>query len=403
MVTLNKRGQAAGAAVFLAVVAGLLIGFIILIPPAERAELLGEDIDVIDNSDSSSSDDEIEEAVPEANLLTVSPGRIDYLSQKEIEHPLPVVNIYTKTESKILAQKNVAYAKNGAFSNEQGVFKFNVPDLDNTQDFLLNFKVNEIKGDLTVDLNGESVYKSAVTSGESLTVSFPENLIQEENELIFSASSIGVAFWATNEVNLEGLKVVADVTSVEAQSSKNIFLVSEVEKKNLEKVVLRFQPECQYTEVGKLEILINGKEIYSAVPDCELAMIPIEFSSDMVFQGENEIIFRTNSGTYILSHVTIESELKELEYPTYYFDVSYEQYEDVMSEKRRIRLEMEFVDVVTSKYGEVVFNGHTKHFDTKEVDYVIDLSDDLVQGTNALKVKPKKTLDMREIKIDLVK
>jgi hypothetical protein len=401
MAITNKRGQgAAGAAVLLVIIAGLLIGFVILLPPSERAELLDEDYGV---DEPTTTDTDLDDAVIEKNLLTVSPGRIDFLGHKEVEHPLPNVNIYTRTESKVIDEKNIVYAKKGAFSGEASKFKFIVPDLKNSENFLLSFKVKEVKGEVVITLNGEELFKSEVQDGDSLIVNIPPNLVQEENEMLFSASSIGVAFWATNVIDLENIQVVADVTSVEAQSSKNIFLVSDTEKRNLEKVILKFKPDCQFTEVGKLQVLINGNELYFAVPDCELTLIPIEFSPELVYQGENEIVFRTNEGTYILSHVLIESKLKEVEYPTYYFELSYEQYQNVINDRLRLRLEMSFVDVVTSKFGELVFNGHVKGFDTKEVSFAMDLSDDLVQGNNALKVKPKKTLDVREIKIDLVK
>jgi len=132
-------------------------------------------------------------------------------------------------------------------------------------------------------------------------------------------------------------------------------------------------------------------------------MVPIEFSSNIVFQGENELIFRTDRGNYILSHVVVESKLKELEYPTYYFDLTNEQFEDVDTGDLRVRLKIDFVDVVVSKYGDVVFNGHVKHFDTKEVSYIIDLSDDALKGSNSLKVRPKKTLEARELRVDLIK
>ncbi len=399
MAITNKRGQAAaGAAVLLVIIAGLLVGFVILLPPGERAELLDENLD-----EDEPTTEEIEEAVTETNLLTVSPGRIDYLGQKEIEHPLPVVNIYTKTDSKVLAEKNVAYAKKGAFTEEQSTFKFIVPDLKNTENFLLSFKSKTVKGKVVITLNGEELYNSEVLDEDALFVNIPKNQLQENNVMVFSASSIGAAFWATNEISLENIQVVADVTSVEAQSSKNIFLVSETEKRNMEKAILKFKPECELIEVGKLQILINGNEIYSGVPDCELSLIPLEFSPALVYQGENEIIFRTNEGTYILSHIVVESQLKKLEYPTYYFELSYEQYQDVLNDKLRLRLDVDFVDVVTSKYGELIFNGHIKNFDTKEVSFTTDLSEDIVQGNNALKIKPKKTLDVREVKVDLVK
>ena len=64
---------------------------------------------------------------------------------------------------------------------------------------------------------------------------------------------------------------------------------------------------------------------------------------------------------------------------------------------------LDFVDVVTSKYGVVVANGHQEHFDTKEASIAIDLSTDIVQGTNSVKIKPSKTLELRQIRVDLIK
>lgn len=394
-----KRGQAAaGTAVLLAIIAGLLVMFVILIAPAERAELLGEELDTVDID----SGDEFEEAELEENILTVSPGRIDYLSQKEIEHSLPVVNIFTKTESQIIAEKNIVSAKRAVFTDQPTTFKFPISDLTHTEGLILSFNVKEASGRLMISLNGESIFDSEIID-QVLPINLPKNQLQNENELIFSVSSPGVAFWKTHEISLENVKVVGEVTSVESQSSKNMFLVSETEKSNLEKVVLKFQPTCKFNDVGKLAIIVNGQEIYSSVPDCDLAFVPIEFSPDLLFQGENQVIFMTERGTYLLSHIIIESKLKDIEFPTYYFELSYEQYQEIANDDLRVRLKMDFVDIVTSKYGNIVFNGHVRHFDTKELSYFLDLSDDVVQGNNALKIKPKKTLEVREIKVDLVK
>tara|TARA_Y100000310_G_scaffold341971_1_gene443150 strand:+ start:1466 stop:2659 length:1194 start_codon:yes stop_codon:yes gene_type:complete len=396
MVGAGKRGQAAGAAILLIVIVGVLIGFIVLVSPQERAEILGE------NFSSSSDSDEIDEAFTEENLLIVNPGRIDYLSQREIEHPLPVANIYTRTEAEVLDERNVIYAKKGVFSEEQGVFSFSIPNIENTEDVILNFKILDTQGRLIITLNEVDVFDAEVEVGNIQPISLPENLLKEENVLVFSVASPGVAFWATNDISLEEVKIVGEVTSLEAQSSKNIFLVSETEWDNLVKVVLKFQPDCIYNEVGKLSINVNGNEVYNGVPDCDLAMVPIEFSPSLVYQGENSIVFYTEKGNYLLSHVQIVSELKEVDFPTYYFELSNEQFEDVYDEDLRLRLKINFVDVVNRKSGEIVFNGHQEHFDTKELTYTFDLSEDIVRGNNALKIKPRKTLEVRELRVDLV-
>lgn len=390
----TKRGQsAAGAAVLIAIIAALIVGFIILIPPQERAKLLEE---------SAANGTAAVPGIVEKKLLVVSPGRIDYLAEKEVEHPIPVVNIYAKTEAKVLAEKNVAYAKKGVFSEQTGVLTVVVPDLKHTKNMLVSLDVKEAEGRLIVLFNGEEVFDDEVKHGSLAPITIPPNLLKDENIIAFAVSSPGLAFWRTNEVSLGAIKVVADVTSVEAQSSRNVFLVSETEKKNLNKVTLKFQPSCDAQEAGLLDVRVNGKLIYSSVPDCDLAIVPIEFSPETLNQGENEIVFRTEKGDYLLTYIMIKSELKEVEFPSYYFDLSYEEYRSVIDDDKRVRLTMDFVDIVARKFGDLEINGHKRYFDTKEVSHVLDISEDIVQGTNSVKIKPRKTLEVRELRVDLL-
>jgi len=81
----GKRAQAAGsAAVFVAIIAALLVAFIILVNPQQRAELLGEP------SSSSLGSSVLPSGSLVKSLLKATPGRIDYLAQTEIEHALPI-------------------------------------------------------------------------------------------------------------------------------------------------------------------------------------------------------------------------------------------------------------------------------------------------------------------------
>lgn len=391
----QKRGQsAAGAAVLIALIAAFIIMFVVLIPPKERAAILGEE---------GTAD---QPGVPSGplvkNLLTVSPGRIDYLSQKEIEHPLPVVNVFTRTESEIITEKNLAYAKNGVFTDEEDEFRFQLKDVEHTENVLLHFAIEALEGRLQISLNGEEVFDAIVAVGATKPVPLPQRLLKEDNLIVFSVSSPGAAFWKTNEAALKNIRIIGDVTDLGAQFSRNMFLVSETEKQNLEKVVLKFQPGCLSGDVSKLHVAVNGREIYDAIPDCAVAFVPLEFSPDILQRGENEITFTTERGTYLLSHVLVLSQLRDVEFPTYYFDLSLEEYDEIFDGDLRVRLRMEFVDITTDKFGEVIFNGHTKGFDTKEGFVVLDLSGDVVRGTNSLKIKPRKTIEVRELRVDLL-
>jgi len=151
----TKRGQsAAGAAVLIAIIAVLIVGFVILIPPQERAKLLDEGI---------TNDSSTVPGIVEKKLLAVSPGRIDYLSEREVEHPIPVVNIYARTEAKILAEKNLAYAKKGVFSEQTDVLTVVIPDLKHTQNLLFSLDVKEATGKLRILVNGDQVFYDEVS------------------------------------------------------------------------------------------------------------------------------------------------------------------------------------------------------------------------------------------------
>ena len=70
----NKRAQAAAAAALLAIIVGLIILYILFIPPGEREKILGED----------GERPGVTTVVTEnVTLLSESPRRIDFLSQKK--------------------------------------------------------------------------------------------------------------------------------------------------------------------------------------------------------------------------------------------------------------------------------------------------------------------------------
>ncbi len=393
----RKKGQAAaGAAILLAIIAGMLVLFIILIPPGERAELLDENISTSSSSTSVSKST----TVPDEVLLEAKPGRIDYLAQKKLEHQIPVVTIYTKDESKILAEKSFISIKKGAFEEKMGELPFIVEDLKNTENAVLGFDIKDIEGGLFIYLNGEQIAERS--EEQTSPVIIPRNQLQKDNIIVFMSASPGAAFWHTNSATLENVLLVADITDIGAQSSRNVFIVGTTEKRNLKETRLRFQPDCKLTEVGKLRILLNAKEIYNAIPDCALKMVPIEFSPDQLYEGNNQLEFITAKGTYQLNGITIESELNEVDFPTYYFELSQEQFDSVDDGDKNLELELNFVDVSENQQGDILFNGHMSSFDTDKYRYRIDLSDDIVKGNNAVKIKPRRTLEVRELTVELI-
>ena len=388
----GNKAQAAAAATLIAIVAASLIMFIILVSPDERELML---------DGTSTGDDSSYETISEEILLSETPGRIDYLSQDEIEHSLASVRIYTKIDSVVLFEKNSLYAKNGIFSEEISESSFSITDIENTDSLALSFKVSDVSGNLIILLNGEELYNAEVNSGDTPVLTVSDYLLQSENSLVFKVSSPGLSFWKTNSVLIESLKVVGRHTDLDYQSASNTFLLSEVEYNNLEALELQFQPECNYDEVGRLTIVINDYNIYSGVPDCGLQMVPIEFSPDLVYEGENQIIFTTEYDEYQLYHMKIISDLKDVDYTTYYFSLSYEEQQAIENEDNSVKVNLEFTDDTSTKTGYVSVNGYKRHFDTKEISETLDVSELVVKGNNAIKIVPSKTIDLRELIVAL--
>ncbi|MBI2662076.1 hypothetical protein HYX11_01310 [Candidatus Woesearchaeota archaeon] len=394
MVLSTKRGQAAAAAVLLAIVAGLIIMFIVLMPPAERAQLLGESKTTI----TSTSDI----AVTGAVLFKTSPGRIDYFSNKDLEHTLSDINIFTKTESKIIAEKNSIYAKRSLFSKKTAEFSFKIKNLGQTDNVLLSFMAKNAQGRVIITLNSEEIYNGIINTKNVKPIALSKSSLKDDNLLVFSLSSPGLAFWRTNELVLEDIKTLGDITSLDTQYSKNVFLVSDTEKKNMEKMILKLYPECQSNDVGRLTIKLNTHEIYNNIPDCSQTILEVEIAPEIIVSGENALTFSIEQGAYLLTHPKLQTKLKEIDYPTYYFDIPHEQFNTIKDKTKKVRLTLNFVDITDSKQGEFLINANIQSFDTKDTSFIYDMSNYAVEGNNAIKIKPKRSLDVRELRVELI-
>lgn len=388
---MNKKSQgAAAAAALVAVILGLMIFYILSVPPSERAKLLGEE-KIIPST---------KEKVPNL-LLKASPGRIDYPIGETIEHPPrpSSVIIYTKEEAVVLQERPFLKLKRTSFSSEDKEISFAIADLENTKDLLLSFYVEKGEGNLIIKLNNEEIFNNELTPGAVSPIKLPGHLLKEENKLFFGVSSPGAAFWKTYLYEIKNIKIVAQVTDTKAQKAKVSFLVSETEKNNLESTSLKLFVSCQQKEVGKLTIYFNEEEIYSGLPECENYLV-LEIPPEKTKKGQNELEFWIKKGTFYLSPITFTSRLRAIEFPTYYFEISEEQFNDVKEGKKKVNLYLYFTDLVDRKIIDLVVNGRYYSFDGKEAEAKIDLSKSIVKGRNSLmlKLKPGKTIEIRELK-----
>ena len=118
-IPMRGRGQAAAAAVLLAIIAGSIVLFLLIMDPEERDVLLNDGTMAADGTVSYTTD----------YLLQEYPGRIEDLSQQEIEHKLPSMHLVVLDQGVVLDNKVALSTKHSMFSETQSNYTIATPKL----------------------------------------------------------------------------------------------------------------------------------------------------------------------------------------------------------------------------------------------------------------------------------
>ena len=152
-----RRAQGGlNAAILVAVIAGLIILYILFLPETEREALLENKTIDKDRDDDGDEEDE-------GMLLREFPGRLDTIEKIEDEK-IPNVFLFETTDAKELERINPFIVRNGWFDKKNKVVEFTLDNLDNTENVILSFRTGKHDGVLTVKLNNEIVYENDIAS-----------------------------------------------------------------------------------------------------------------------------------------------------------------------------------------------------------------------------------------------
>jgi len=394
---LRKAQGGTNAAVLVAVIAGLIILYILFLPASEREALL-ENKSVSKTGSSSSESDE-------DTLLREFPGRLSTV-EGIIDKTIPNIFLFEKTDAKELERINPIVVRNGMFDEKTRTVSFSINDLENTDNVILSFKANKHEGTLAIKLNSEIVYEKDISGETVAPIRLNRNLLLDRNTLEFSTSSVGFRFWKTNEYNLDEIRIVGDITDKSKQESRNVFTITGTELFNIERADLRFVPYCRNeAEVGVLDILVNNRNVFSAVPVCEDAYrqpIPI----GILNSGENRIIFRTNQGSYSVEQIKVDFVEREVKTNVYFFEVNDSMVTDIEDGDINIILTIEFTEDRRNKRADLNVNDRLSSIDTEDRIFTKTLNDGtdpdfIEEGNNFIEIKPRTRLDIVEIKVEV--
>lgn len=313
-----RKGQSSSsAAAFIAILTVLIILYILFLPPDIREELLNErspGSDYYDNTPQTKT----------TTLLRETIGRITYYKDTEKYYDIPTVRISTPVSGQLLKTVPSFFIKNSLFDKEQAKYTTTfITDTTATENVVLSFNVKEHTGPLKITLNGREIFNGEVNNNKIITIQKSD--LNNNNELIFSVPNPGVAFWVANKYLIENLQITGDVTDFSNSYAIQKFVLTKTEKDSLKEVFFYFRPVCSISEVGNLQISINGETIYNSVADCGTRSFVV-LDKNNIYSGANELRFSTKKGSYLLDNLKVKISLEKPAYKTYYFDINKEYF-----------------------------------------------------------------------------
>ena len=377
------------AAILVAIIAGLIILYIVFLPSSEREKLIEERTTETTAGDTSNV------------LLKAFPGMLSTSSGLEDEKEIPNIFLVETTNAKELEKINPFIVRSGWFDKKAKKIDFGLEDPDNTDNVVVSFTAKKRSGILTIKLNNAVVFENELTSEIIEPVKLDKKLLQKANSLEFSVSSVGLKFWTTNEYSLENVRIIGDITDTSKQESTNLFTLSDSEFSSMDKATLKFIPYCgNVNDLGTLDIYINNKKLFSSVPVCDNAYRQ-SVPKSALNEGENNIVFKTGRGSYSVEQIRIALEFKEPAVKTYFFEVSGDAFQSIRNGDADAVLTIKFVDDNKQKRAKLNVNGHIETIETDKTTFSKNINSRISEGNNYLRLEPLEDMEVVELKIEL--
>lgn len=388
---LKKAQGGLNAAILVAIIAGLIILYIIFLPTSQRESILEK------NAGEKTTGQENPNV-----LLRVSPGSLSVSKGLEDQKSIPDVFLVETTNAKELKKINPFIVRNGWLDKKINKIDFELEDASNTDNVILTFTTKKRTGILTIKLNNAVVFENELASDVVEPVKLDKKLLGKTNSLEFSVSSVGLKFWTTNEYSFDNMKIIGDITDTSRQESTNIFTLSNSEFASIDKATLKFIPSCSnVNDLGTLDIFINNKKLFSTVPVCENAYKQ-SIPKSILNEGENNIVFKTNRGSYSVEQIKISLDFKEPKVKTYFFEINADTFKKIKNGDKDILLTIKFVDDKKQKRAKLDVNGHAETIETEKVSFSKDISNKISEGNNFIRLEPLEDIEVVELRIEIV-
>lgn len=377
-----KRGQTSGleVSVLIILMALFIGGYVILLPPEDRIQLLGES-----KAGSNISGE------PEAKniLLSESPGVIQGYKKNIQEAKLEPMHLYIKDETTTQTLvKSLTVSKTIIKDNYKNVL-FSIDNPADLKSAKIAFMVAESKGDIMIRLNGYTIYEGRITAAD-MPINLPKEYIGEKNVLELSSKSPGWKIFSSNYYLIKDFNLIKETATKKTKATRSFSLDATDNK--VTKASLGYFINCNKASKGDLTITLNDKQIFQDEVFCEyLDKRELTLTKEYLNnEGKNTLGFEINEGDYNIDELKLKMTLEKSTHPSYAFDVS--------SDKLKTILKITFPTESSNKLT-VFLNDKQFAVDTTNREYKRDVSGLVKLGTNTLRLKPQETLEITKLQV----
>jgi len=379
------------AAVLIAILSALIVMYILFLPSDDRLDIIGDNYS--DHGSGTVNGKKI--------LVEDKEAVFEHVSGTQLIKDIPSLNLYTSTNAKVLREIGSVYVKNGVFDTKGQQVDFSLDNPGNSDNILISFFAKKAKGNLMITVNNHEVFSGKLNTVNVEPIRIPKEFLSTNNVVKVDVSGVGIAFWSTNEYQLDNFKITADVSDTSTQKADVSFVFKQSDLDNFERTRLYFVAECNPGSVGTLEIILNNRPLYNSVPDCGI-LRPLEFSPTALVSGENKLNFNSDRGRFIIDQIAIRADLREQPSYVYYFDLTASNIRDIQNKNKNVNLSISFVDDIEDKEAEIIVNNR-KTYMRRHDDFFwsTNLDNFVEEGSNSLKIVPLEKLEVRKLQVVL--
>ncbi|MFH0752475.1 MAG: hypothetical protein V1914_02650 [archaeon] len=376
----RKKGQASGLEVSILVILITLFiaGYVILLPPEDRASLLG----TLDDGTT-----ETGEALTGKLLLSESPGTLEAYKTNVQETTLESMHLYTTEETKTdTLSKSLTVSKTLIKDNYKNLL-FNIENIDEVKEAKISFMITESKGEMTMKLNGQVIYEGKLTTTD-MPIILPKEHLKNSNVLELSVESPGWKLFSSNYYLLKDITLIKELSTKKTKASRTFSL--DTTDNEITKAKLSYFINCNIASEGELTITLNNKEVFQDEIFCQYLetreqTLPEEYLNE---EGKNTLTFEIDEGDYNIDEIELELRLEKSAFLQYAFEGT----------SGKATLYMKF-PTSTRKRATIYINDKQFSMDTTNTEYTRDITDLVTSGKNSLKIEAQDKFEVDKLEV----